>query len=323
MAERFVEQSVNSVLIIPEVKEVILVEDGSSDQSLKICRSLAALHTCIRLIQHPNGVNKGASASRNLGIQHASMPYIAFLDADDIYIPNRFTKDKLIFNTYPDVDGTYNATGSHILEKSASSNFDKSGLKSITTVRKELQPEELCRSLMGITQFHGYFTVNSVTLRRESLNKLPYLFDDQLMMHEDSDFVFRLSYYLKLYPSEIKQPTCSRGIHETNRITHTLNTHQLANQSKFYLWRTLSDWSVKYEIAHDILQHCNRMKNIYKLLTLKEPDKSTTLRGLYREDPAYLQDIRYLRWLHYDRYGQSFLSKLILHIRYRFNKMYQ
>ena len=318
MAEHFIESAVHSALAISDVKEILLVEDGSTDQSLSICQSLSALHPSIQLLQHDEGQNKGASASRNLGIHHANMPYIAFLDADDIYLPNRFTKDRLIFQKYPDADGVYNATGSHYLNMSASNDFKQSGLKSITTLQKSLKPEELCRSLMGITPYYGYFTMNSLTLKKESLPRLPRLFDEQLSMHEDSAFMFRLAYYLNLYPSEIDIPTCSRGIHPSNRITHNLNDKELAHLSKFHLWSTMTEWSVKANIDNDIQEHCNKMKNIYQVLTLKEPEKSAQLHQLLQTDSSYFRDIGYLRWFHFDRYGHSLFSKIWLYIRHAY-----
>src|SRR5690606_1248107 len=90
-AAAFVEQAVQSALTQPEVSEVILVEDGSEDKSLPICEKLASQNDIITLLRHPGGVNKGAGASRNLGIQHTKNEWIAFLDADDYYLENRFT----------------------------------------------------------------------------------------------------------------------------------------------------------------------------------------------------------------------------------------
>ncbi|PIY03241.1 MAG: glycosyltransferase family 2 protein, partial [Bacteroidetes bacterium CG_4_10_14_3_um_filter_31_20] len=73
----------------PETSEVILIEDGSPDNGLDVCTSLAKKYSKVRLYRHENGENKGASASRNLGIRKANYPYVAFLDADDFYLPNR------------------------------------------------------------------------------------------------------------------------------------------------------------------------------------------------------------------------------------------
>lgn len=60
--------------------EIILVDDGSVDQSLKICEQYAKNDTRIKIIyQH----NQGVSVARNNGISHATGEYICFVDADD------------------------------------------------------------------------------------------------------------------------------------------------------------------------------------------------------------------------------------------------
>lgn len=65
--------------------EMILINDGSTDDSLKICNSYAQKDNRIVLIDKKN---EGASIARNIGIQHASGEFFAFLDADDWIAPN-------------------------------------------------------------------------------------------------------------------------------------------------------------------------------------------------------------------------------------------
>ena len=89
-AAAFVEQAVESALAQPETGEVLLVEDGSGDGSLAECERLAAGDGRVRLLRHPNGENRGAGASRNLGIEQSTCPLVAFLDADDYYLLGRF-----------------------------------------------------------------------------------------------------------------------------------------------------------------------------------------------------------------------------------------
>ena len=77
-AEKFLRTAVESALREPETSEVILVEDGSSDNSLAICRQLASESSKVRLFQHVDGKNRGVSASRNLGLVKAQSEFIAF-----------------------------------------------------------------------------------------------------------------------------------------------------------------------------------------------------------------------------------------------------
>lgn len=64
--------------------EVLLVDDGSTDDSGKICGDFAEKHTNVTVIHKQNG---GVSAARNTGIERASGKYIAFADADDVLLP--------------------------------------------------------------------------------------------------------------------------------------------------------------------------------------------------------------------------------------------
>ena len=82
-AAAYIEKAVTSALFHNEVKEVVLVNDGSTDDSLAILQKLQQSDARIKIYHHENKVNKGRSASRNLALQKATQPFIAFLDADD------------------------------------------------------------------------------------------------------------------------------------------------------------------------------------------------------------------------------------------------
>ena len=61
--------------------EVLLIDDGSTDHSLNICREYAAKDNRIRVVHQDN---QGASAARNTGLDHATGEYIMFCDSDDM-----------------------------------------------------------------------------------------------------------------------------------------------------------------------------------------------------------------------------------------------
>ena len=64
--------------------EIILVNDGSTDNTLEACHQLAADTDNIVIIDKPNG---GVGSARNAGIEAARGKYIAFLDSDDTLLP--------------------------------------------------------------------------------------------------------------------------------------------------------------------------------------------------------------------------------------------
>jgi len=94
---RLLKEAVDSVLAqdYPDF-ELIVVDDGSVDDSAEI---LHAYGQRLNLIQQQN---RGVSAARNAGIAAASGRYIAFLDSDDLWLPQKLTRQVQFFNLYPD-----------------------------------------------------------------------------------------------------------------------------------------------------------------------------------------------------------------------------
>lgn len=76
--------------------EIIVVDDGSTDDGVSLVESLA--HPAIRLIQQRNA---GVAAARNTGVQAATGDFIAFLDADDRYLPGFLTAINNLAHDFP------------------------------------------------------------------------------------------------------------------------------------------------------------------------------------------------------------------------------
>ena len=104
-AARFFEESVESVLAQTyQHWELLLVDDGSFDGSAEIAERYATAHPDrIRYLAHPSRTNQGASASRNLGARHARGEYLAYLDADDVYLPAKLQEQVPLLDAHPDV----------------------------------------------------------------------------------------------------------------------------------------------------------------------------------------------------------------------------
>ena len=71
--------------------ELLLIDDCSTDESNKIIREEITGDPRMRLIT--DGIQKGAAATRNIGIDAAAGRYIAFLDADDIWLPDKLAHE--------------------------------------------------------------------------------------------------------------------------------------------------------------------------------------------------------------------------------------
>lgn len=104
-AERFIEEAIESVLA-QDYKdlELILVDDGSGEACAGIARSYAErFGPFVRYIRHPGGENRGMSASRNLGLAQARGEFVAFIDADDVWVPGKLREQLAIMKAHPEL----------------------------------------------------------------------------------------------------------------------------------------------------------------------------------------------------------------------------
>lgn len=84
-AEKYIKRCVSSVIDQSYNKlEILLVDDGSTDNSLNICEAFAAKDSRIKVISQNNG---GVSKARNTGLRLAKGEYVMFLDSDDYMLP--------------------------------------------------------------------------------------------------------------------------------------------------------------------------------------------------------------------------------------------
>lgn len=89
-AERHLQKCIDSILNQTERNiEIILVDDGSRDDSLKICQKYAKIDRRIRVIHQENS---GVSAARNEGIRLSYGKYIGFVDSDDWIEPDMYER---------------------------------------------------------------------------------------------------------------------------------------------------------------------------------------------------------------------------------------
>lgn len=87
-SEQFIAETIDSIVNQTYKNwELLLIDDCSNDNTLHIVSSYLKIHQNIKILK--NESNLGAALSRNKGIQHAKGDYIAFLDADDVWLPHK------------------------------------------------------------------------------------------------------------------------------------------------------------------------------------------------------------------------------------------
>ena len=232
-AEKYLRTAVESAVAIEEVGEVLLIEDKSPDNAFELCLQLEKEYEKVTVYTHPNRANRGPAASRNLGISKASFDYIAFLDADDWYLPNRFVKSKEIFSKYKEVEGVYEATGFY---NEITQSLDTERL---TMLKDIVSPEDLLFTLLKLDR--GRFTTDAITFVKSILRKSG-VFDESLRLHEDTHLWLRMAQVGKLVPGKLKEPVAIRRTHaqntsqhlnkETRSLFHTRTFQWFENQDK-------------------------------------------------------------------------------------------
>jgi glycosyltransferase involved in cell wall biosynthesis len=107
-AEQYLRRGIDSVLGQSYAPiEVLVVDDGSTDGTAAICREYEGRITYV------HQENQGVSVARNRGIQESNGEFIAFLDADDWYLPNKISDLVTLLKHHPEADG---ATAAHIVK---------------------------------------------------------------------------------------------------------------------------------------------------------------------------------------------------------------
>lgn len=99
-AERFLGRALRSALAQTHRHlEIIVVDDGSTDRTEEVIRSFTDAR-----IRHLSQPNRGQGAARNLGIRASAGCYVTFLDADDMYLPQKVERQVEFLRAHPDCE---------------------------------------------------------------------------------------------------------------------------------------------------------------------------------------------------------------------------
>lgn len=154
--------------------ELIIVDDGSNDNTEEVVRSFSDPR--ILYIHHQS--NRGASAARNTGIQLARGRYIAFLDSDDEWLPEKLEKQlRVLESSDKDVGAVY--TGAIFID-------EESGRQRIK------RPQAKGRILMEELAYNPIGSASRVMIKRECFAKCGS-FDEDFPPLEDWDMWIRLA----------------------------------------------------------------------------------------------------------------------------------
>ena len=154
--------------------ELVIVDDGSTDDSVIVARSFK--DDRIKLVEL--GENRGGNVARNTGVRAASAPLVAFLDSDDIYLPEKLERVVARFDAEPGLD---------LLVDS----FIKVQPNGDRVVRRNppINQRETFRTALFTRQL--WKATPSITARRDAI--LSVMFDETIRRLQDFDFLIRAS----------------------------------------------------------------------------------------------------------------------------------
>src|SRR5689334_3239678 len=203
-AAPYVEMAVQSALASDlRQLEVIVVDDGSEDQSAAIVEAISDPRVVL-VRTPPSG---GPSRPRNIGIARAKAPYVAFLDADDLIKPDKLSTAVAALEQHPHAAFAF-ADFESVDENDAllKASF-LSGYEALTTLTAAptsggwhlIRQQQLARALVR----ENFIGTSGVVARTAIVAKIG-AFDEQLKYSEDRDLWFRLAHsYDALYRDRV------------------------------------------------------------------------------------------------------------------------
>ncbi|NJL52672.1 MAG: glycosyltransferase [Hydrococcus sp. SU_1_0] len=200
---RFIEEAIASVFAQTyENWELLLVDDGSTDNSSAIAQSYARQYPeKVRYLEHENHQNQGMSASRNLGIRNAQGKYIALLDADDIWLPHKLQEQVAILESQPEAAMVYGRTQFWHSWTGNPEDYQKDSFTDLGILPNRLvQPPTLLT--LFLEKENTVASTCSILIRREiveELGRFEASFRDQF---EDMVFYTKVFWQKSVYVSE-------------------------------------------------------------------------------------------------------------------------
>lgn len=102
--EKYLDKAVQSVLDQTFSDwELLIVDDGSSDQSYSIAIGYSTRDSRVKVFKHQDSFNRGVSASRNLAVANASGKWLSLLDSDDTWFPDKLEAESSVISEFNDV----------------------------------------------------------------------------------------------------------------------------------------------------------------------------------------------------------------------------
>lgn len=164
------------------VREIVVVDDASEDDSVRIVRSYGDER--IRVVQLPS--RGGVSNARNAGVQAAGCEWIAFNDADDVWLPDKLEQQFRLLRAFPEAIGCVGGNGRLHRDQVSQWRFKVGPFV--------WQPEDGPQPLdppRFRPHFDGHAYIQSLLVKRRFASQVA--FKPELNLMQDQDFLLRLA----------------------------------------------------------------------------------------------------------------------------------
>lgn len=199
-AERYIAQAIESVLAQTFSRwELVIVNDGSSDSTPDILER----YTDAR-IKVFHQVNDGESGARNTALRHVQGEWIAFLDADDVYLPHHLDLTAAYLHSHPDCGGVY--TDGYYCDQNGVQ------LKTLSSRRRGPFEGDIFEQMVRASDVFG--APVCVALRSAVIARYGLSFDSDIVIGPDWDFLTRVAEVAPF--GLVDQCTCLYRVHQTN-----------------------------------------------------------------------------------------------------------
>ncbi|MBW2045884.1 MAG: glycosyltransferase family 2 protein [Deltaproteobacteria bacterium] len=195
-AKKFLREAIESVFAQTYNNwELLLIDDGSTDGSSDIARRYAKKRPKkVTYLDHDNHKNLGLSPSRNLGIKKSKGEYIAFLDADDIWLPKKLKQQVAIMNAHPKAAMVYGPALFWFSWTNKPGDKKRDFLQTLRIKNEEyntmLKPPVLLRKWVKHMKMEPGTT--GLMARRKAVNRVGGFEESFPNMMEDQTFYFKL-----------------------------------------------------------------------------------------------------------------------------------
>ena len=245
-AEKYIEEAIESVLAQTyDNWELWLVDDGSTDASTRIARRYATQNPQqICYLEHPDHENRGMSASRNLGIYHATGSYVAFLDADDVWLPDKLEVQVHLLEAHPEAAMLYgNTLYWHSWAGKAGDELDDYIPELGVEPNSIVEPPLLLP--LYLTGKAAVPCICSILVRREALERIGGFEESFQGMYEDQAFYAKMCLAEPIFVSGECLDRYRQ--HPDSSVAIASRAMQAANARQFFL-----KWLAKYLVEHGI-----------------------------------------------------------------------